>query len=108
MREVSRFRLSDGTVVNMEVGADDALDRGYRDVSGTYEARTSLRDATRSIGAAMADMVRSFLEASGPRPNELAIECSVQLSAESGATIVKSPEDGHFHIKATWDRTTAY
>ncbi|MFF0445758.1 CU044_2847 family protein [Streptomyces sp. NPDC004609] len=108
MREVSRFRLSDGSVVNMEVDVDDALDVGYRDVTGSYEARSSLGDATRAIGAAMSDMVRSFLDVPGPRPNELEIEFSVQLSAESGATIVKSSEDGHFHIKATWDRNTVY
>ncbi|MGW4031036.1 CU044_2847 family protein [Streptomyces sp. NPDC004838] len=104
MREVSRFRLMDGSVVNMQVDADDALDVGFRDHRGHYESRTTLGAATRSIGMAVSEVVHNLINPSGPRrPTELVIEFNVRLDAETGATIVKNVEDGHFHIKATWD-----
>jgi hypothetical protein len=105
MREVSRFRLSDGGVVHMEMLEADAgpMDIGFRDHSGTYEARTTLGGATRTIGIAVSDMLHSLLSSmSGRRPAELEIEFGVQLSAEAGATIVRGADEGHFRIKATW------
>ncbi|MEU3601144.1 CU044_2847 family protein [Streptomyces sp. NPDC006798] len=104
MREVSRFRLSDGGVVNMEVDADDSVDLAYRGPAG-YEARAPFSHTMRTIGQAVSEAVESLIESHGPgrRPRELSIEFNVRLSAEAGATVVSDAANGHFRIKATWD-----
>ncbi|MFE0425901.1 CU044_2847 family protein [Streptomyces sp. NPDC058953] len=102
MREVSRFRLSDGGVVNMEVDADDSVDLAYRGPSG-YEARTPFSHTMRTIGQAVSEAVESLVQGPGRRPRELSIEFNVRLSAEAGATVVANADDGHFRIKAVWD-----
>lgn len=104
MREVSRFRLSDGGVVNMEVDADDSVDHAYRGPAG-YEARAPFSHTMRTIGQAVSEAVESLIESgrSERRPRELSIEFNVRLSAEAGATVVSDAANGHFRIKATWD-----
>ncbi|MGW6459273.1 CU044_2847 family protein [Streptomyces sp. NPDC055078] len=105
MGEVSRFRLDGGGVVNVEVDDDVLIGRSFRDHRGVYEATTTLGDASRTIGSAVADVVRGVLDVpGGPRPDEVDIEFSVRMNPDAGVVITDGAGSGHFRIRATWRR----
>ncbi|WP_055617848.1 CU044_2847 family protein [Streptomyces phaeochromogenes] len=107
MREVSRFRLQDGSSVCVEIDSDERVDEVFIDSHGVYEPRFSFSQATSSIGSTVSELLAGLVH-SNLQPDDVQIEFSVRVSPREGATIVEGSDTGHFRISASWKSTERY
>ncbi|WP_329317852.1 hypothetical protein OIE77_42535 [Streptomyces sp. NBC_01715] len=101
MREVSRFRLQDGSAVCVEIDSNERVDEVFSDSHGVYEPRFSFHQATSSIGSTISELLEGLIH-SQVRPDDVQIEFSVRVSPREGATIVEGSGTGHFRVCASW------
>ncbi|WP_430383472.1 CU044_2847 family protein [Streptomyces sp. P10-4] len=109
MADTTEFRVSDGSVLRVEVdgpappggAAYEPVRRRRGDAAGA--AADTLRQAVDRVRPAVQDVLAS-LRAMPQAPDRVCLEFGVKLSADAGVVLARAATEAHFKVALEWER----
>jgi hypothetical protein len=102
MSELLKFTSEQGEAVLVEVNdRADAVTRGGRSAAAVVEAGKSLEQTLGQLGPAVKGIVSELREATD-WPDEVEVEFSVKISADSNVIIARAGGEANFRIALRW------